>query len=50
MDEDSDIIDPELLYVDRDTTNKLHIRIVNGGGVSGGQASDFDISIKAFRI
>lgn len=43
VDEDSDIIVPELLYVDRDETSELHCRLVNN---AGGTASDFDVSIK----
>lgn len=42
--EDSDIIEPSLLYVDRDNTKELHCRLVNN---AGGTASDFSINIKA---
>ena len=42
--EDSDIIEPYILYTDRDSTEELHCRIVNN---AGGTASDFDVSIKA---
>ena len=42
--EDSDIIEPSLLYVDRDNTKELHCRLVNN---AGGTASDFSVNIKA---
>lgn len=42
-DEDSDLIVPYLLYVDRDSSSELHCRLVNN---VGGTASDFDVSIK----
>ena len=42
--EDSDIIEPSLLYVDRDSTKELHCRLVNN---AGGTASDFSVNIKA---
>ena len=41
--EESDLIVPYLLYVDRDSSSKLHCRLVNN---VGGTASDFDVSIK----
>jgi len=44
--EDSDLIlEPGILYIDRDNTKELHCRVVNN---VGGTASDFDVSIKAF--
>ena len=45
VDEDSDIIDPFLIYTDRDETSELHMRLVNN---VGGTASDFAVSVKAF--
>lgn len=45
VDEDSDLIDPGLLYIDRDSTAELHCRIVNN---IGGTASDFAVAVKAF--
>lgn len=45
VDEDSDIIDPITLYFDRDSSAELHVRLVNN---AGGQASEFDLSFKAF--
>lgn len=44
VDEDSDIIDPYMIYVDRDETSELHMRLVNN---VGGTASDFAVSVKA---
>ena len=41
--EESDLIVPYLLYVDRDSSSELHCRFVNN---VGGTASDFDVSIK----
>jgi len=43
--EDSDIIDPFMIYTDRDETSELHMRLVNN---IGGTASDFAVSVKAF--
>ena len=42
--EDSDIIEPSLLYIDRDNTKELHCRLVNN---AGGTSSDFSINVKA---
>lgn len=44
VDEDSDIIDPYMIYTDRDETSELHMRLVNN---VGGTASDFAVSVKA---
>ena len=43
-DEWSELIEDVLLYVDRDMTNELHMRIVNN---VGGTASDFDVAVKS---
>ena len=43
----NNIIDQGLIYIDRDSTSELHMRIINN---VGGTASDFDVSVRAGNL
>lgn len=43
----NNIIDQGLIYIDRDATSELHMRIINN---VGGTASDFDVSVRAGNL
>lgn len=43
----NNIIDQGLIYIDRDGTQELHMRIINN---AGGTASDFDVSVRAGNL
>ncbi len=43
----NNIIDQGLIYIDRDGTSELHMRIINN---TGGTASDFDVSVRAGNL
>lgn len=43
----NNIIDQGLIYIDRDATSELHMRIINN---VGGTPSDFDVSVRAGNL
>lgn len=43
----NNIVDQGLVYIDRDNTSELHLRIINH---TGGTASDFNVSIRAGNL